>query len=297
MLNGLPAVMLCVVSVSAFAQTDVILLGTGTPVPDPERSGASTAIVVDNEAYIFDAGGGMVQRALQAAQRYQLEALYPTNIRHLFLTHLHSDHILDVPELAATYWWRREHQLEIYGPVGTQKFMNGYYDMLSVDTDLRNSGKQPVKNPTYYQAKVTEYSQGQVVFDDGKVTVEAFNVPHGAITPAFGYKVTTPDKVVVISGDTAYTDIMAEKASGADILVHEVISEQGLSQLTPFWQSYHSSSHTTTSKLAQIARKAKPGSLVLTHILHYTAPIESVKTEIESQYGGTVVLGNDLDRF
>ncbi|MEI8599245.1 MBL fold metallo-hydrolase [Vibrio sp. M60_M31a] len=129
------------------------------------------------------------------------------------------------------------------------------------------------------------------------VKVEAFTVPHGDIRPAFGYKVTTPDKVVVISGDTAYSDKMIEIAKGADVLVHEVISEQGLSKLSEFWQKYHSTSHTRTSELAKIASEAKPKLLVLSHILHYSAPIESVLEEIQASYDGEVVLCNDLDIF
>ncbi|WP_117232624.1 MBL fold metallo-hydrolase [Vibrio maerlii] len=291
------AVLALLVSTSALAETEVLLLGTGTPVPDPDRSGPSTAVIVDGEAYIFDAGGGMVQRAIEAAEKYQLDALYPTNIKHVFITHLHSDHILDASELAATYWWRRDEKLSLYGPVGTEKFINGYYDMVSVDIRLRTSGKQPVKNPTFYQVNVKEYVEDTVAYENDKVKIEAFRVPHGDIRPAFAYRVTTEDKVVVISGDTAYSERMVDIAKGADVLVHEVISEQGLSKLPEFWQNYHSTSHTLTSELADIASKAKPKKLVLSHILHYSAPIDSVLGEVQANYPGEVILGNDLDRF
>ncbi|MGY0614934.1 MBL fold metallo-hydrolase [Vibrio sp. FJH11] len=284
-------------SISASAKTDVILLGTGTPVPDADRSGPSTAVVYNDTAFVFDAGGGMVQKAIEAAQKKGINALYPTNIKHVFITHLHSDHILDISELAATYWWRRDDKVSLYGPVGTEKFVTGYYDMLSVDIGLRTSGKQPLKDPTNYQMIVKEYTESNTVYDQDGVTIEAFTVPHGDIRPAFGYKVTTPDKVVVISGDTAYSEKMIEIAKGADVLVHEVISEQGLSGLSEFWQKYHSTSHTRTSELAKIASEAKPKLLVLSHILHYSAPIESVMEEIQANYDGQVVLGNDLDVF
>ncbi|MGF1699569.1 MBL fold metallo-hydrolase [Photobacterium makurazakiensis] len=284
-------------SFTAAAKTDVILLGTGTPVPDAARSGPSTAVVYNDTAFVFDAGGGMVQRAIEAAQIKGITALYPTNIQHVFLTHLHSDHILDLSELAATYWWRRDEKLSVYGPIGTEKFVTGYYDMLSVDIGLRTSGKQPVKNPTLYQVNVTEYSESNLVYNKDGVTIEAFRVPHGDIRPAFGYKVTTPDKVVVISGDTAYSKDMKKIAKGADILVHEVISEQGLSKLSPFWQKYHSTSHTKTGELAKIANVAKPKLLVLSHILHYSASVDSVLEEVQANYNGNVVVGNDLDIF
>jgi len=281
----------------AMAKTDVILLGTGTPVPDATRSGPSTAVIYNDTAFIFDAGGGMVQKAIEAAQSKGIKALYPTNIKHLFITHLHSDHILDIPELAATYWWRRDDKINLYGPVGTKEFVKGYYDMLSVDINLRINGNQPVKDPTNYQMNVIEYAEGKVVYNQDGVTIEAFDVPHGDIKPAFAYKVTTPDRTVVISGDTAYSDKMIEIAKGADVLVHEVISEEGLSKLSEFWQTYHTTSHTRTSDLARIASQAKPKLLVLTHILHYSAPIESVLEEVKKNYDGQVALGNDLDIF
>ncbi|MEH6473534.1 MAG: MBL fold metallo-hydrolase [Halopseudomonas sp.] len=281
----------------AIADTQVVMLGTGTPVPDGDRAGPSTAVIYNGEAYIFDAGGGMVQRAIEAAEKKGIKALYPTNIKHLFLTHLHSDHVLDYSELAATYWWRRSAQLNAYGPKGLKSMTEGFYSMLSTDITLRTSGSQPVKNPTFYQVKVQEFDKGGWIIQDGDVTIEAFDVSHGDIDPAFGYKVTTPDKTIVISGDTAYDEKIAEIAKGVDILVHEVINEAGWSKLPKFWQKYHASSHTRTGELAKIASKARPGLLVLTHILHYKAPIESTLTEVQAGYDGKVVLANDLDVF
>ncbi|GGO87415.1 ribonuclease Z [Marinobacterium nitratireducens] len=283
--------------ITASAQTDVVILGTGTPVPDADRSGPAAAVVYNGQAYVFDAGGGMVQRAIEAAQKKGIEALYPTNIKHLFLTHLHSDHVLDYPELAATYWWRRTEQLSAYGPSGLQAMTDGYYEMLDTDIKLRTAGHQPIKNPTFYQVKVEEHDKGGWVVTDGDVKIEAFEVEHGEIKPAFGYRITTPDRVVVISGDTAYSEKLVEMAKGADVLVHEVINEAGLSKLSDFWQSYHGSSHTRTSELAKIASEAQPGLLVLTHILHYSAPIESTLSEVQQGYAGKVVLANDLDIY
>ncbi|PSW22228.1 MBL fold metallo-hydrolase [Photobacterium sanctipauli] len=297
LVRAIPVMLGALLSFTAMAKTDVILLGTGTPVPDASRSGPSTAVVYNDRAFVFDAGGGMVQRAIEAAQHKGIKALYPTNIQHVFLTHLHSDHILDVSELAATYWWRRDEKLSVYGPIGTKKFITGYYDMLSADIRLRTSGKQPVKNPTLYQVNVTEYTTGNVVYNQGGVTIEAFKVPHGDIRPAFGYKITTPDRVVVISGDTAYSEAMKDIAKNADVLVHEVISDEGLAKLPPFWQKYHSSSHTKTDELAKIANAAQPKLLVLSHILHYSASVDSVLEEVQASYDGDVVIGNDLDVF
>jgi ribonuclease Z len=281
----------------ALAETRVIMLGTGTPVPSSERAGSGLAIIHDGEAYLFDAGHGMVQRAIQAWKTMDAPELNPPDIKHLFISHLHSDHTLDYSELAATYWWRREERLNAYGPEGLQAMTDGYYAMQHTDISLRTSGNQPVKNPTMYQVAVNEIEADGIIFDDSGVTVEAFSVDHGDIDPAYGYKITTPDKTILYSGDTTYSENLMEKAKGADILIHEVISEAGWKELEPSWQEYHHSSHTLTSELARIANEARPGVLVLTHILHYGAPIETARTEIEALYDGEVVLANDLDEF
>ncbi|MCA8881759.1 MAG: MBL fold metallo-hydrolase [Rhodobacteraceae bacterium] len=287
----------CLVAEAAQAETRVVILGTGTPVPDAERSGPSMAVIHDGEAYVFDAGDGMVQRAIEAWQEKGIDGLYPTKIKYLFVSHLHSDHTLDYPALAATYWWRRDAKLQAYGPVGLQAMTDGYYAMQATDIHLRTSGNQPVKDPSMYQVDVREIGADGVILENDGVTVEAFTVNHGDIKPAYGYKITTPDKTVVFSGDTTYSETLIEKAKGADVLVHEVISEEGWKALPPNWQAYHHSAHTLTSELADIANQTQPGVLVLTHILHYGAPIETAKTEIEAAYDGKVVLANDLDEF
>lgn len=289
--------LLVFLSFNIFAKTEIVMLGTGTPVPEAGRAGSSVAVVYNDKAYVFDAGGGMVRNAIVAAQNKGIKALYPTRIQYLFLTHLHSDHIMDVSELASTYWWRRTERLKLFGPVGSQAMVNGYYQMLSEDIALRTQGSQPVKEASMYRLDVTEFESGGWTVKDGDVTVTAFSVSHGDIEPAFGYRIFTPDEVIVISGDTTYFEQMKEHAKGADILIHEVISEQGLSKLAPSWQQYLSTSHTRTSQLAELANSVKPQLLILTHVLHYDAPLESVLDEVQKGYSGKVILANDLDIY
>lgn len=281
----------------AHAETRVIMLGTGTPVPNAERAGSGVAIIHNDEAYLFDLGHGTVQRAIQAWKNMNVPALNPVKIENVFFTHLHSDHTLDYPELAATYWWRRDNQLHAYGPTGLQDMTNGYYAMQKIDISLRLNGNTPVRDANMYKVDVTEISKDGVIFADNDVTVEAFTVSHGDIEPAYGYKVTTPDKTIVISGDTTYNDNLIKKAKNADILIHEVISHEGWSALDKNWQNYHQLSHTLTTDLAKIANKTKPDLLVLTHVLHYGAPIESAYDEVSALYKGKVVLANDLDEY
>lgn len=281
----------------ALAETRVILLGTGTPVPTPDRAGSGLAVIYNDEAFIFDLGPGSVRRIIEAWDDGAIEALYPTNIKQVFISHLHSDHTLDYSELASTYWWRREEKLKATGPVGLKALTEGYYAMQATDIDLRTQGSAPVKNPDFYQVDVTEIAEDGVIYDKDGMTVEAFSVPHGDIDPAYGFKITTPDKTIVFSGDTAFSEAMVEKAKGVDLLIHEVISDEGLNQQTPEWQAYHSATHTRASELAGIANEAQPGLLVLTHVATYGAPADSPKTEIEALYDGKVVLANDLDEF
>ena len=126
---------------------------------------------------------------------------------------------------------------------------------------------------------------------------DRFRVKHGTWPNAFGYRFTTPDKVIVISGDAAYDPALEAMANGADILIHEVVSEQALSQRSQFWQNYHRSNHTTSYELAGLASRAKPKLLVLYHVLVFGLEDSVVLEEIQSRYDGEVVLANDLDVF
>lgn len=286
---------LCMAAAQVHAKTTVVMLGTGTPVPNYQRAGSGVAVVHNGKAYLFDVGGGVVKRAMEAWQKKGIEALNPTKIEHLFITHMHSDHMLDYPELANTYWWRRESQIHVYGPVGIENMAQGYYRLMKASIDHRLNGKQPVKHPTYYKTIQHEYEEGGWDFVDGDLRVEAFSVPHGDMKPAFGYRITTPDKTIVISGDTAKTREIVRMGRDVDILIHEVISEAGLAGISEFWQQYHGSYHTRPTELAQIANEIRPGLLVLTHVLHYSAPENAALKEVKKHYKGKVLLAKDLD--
>lgn len=296
LITGLAVLALC--SAPLRADTQVIILGTGTPVPDADRAGPGVAIVVNGQAYIFDAGSGVLMRAIQASEKYQLPALQPQNINHLFLTHLHSDHIHDVADLASSRWWSRPQRLAIFGPEGLDAYNTSMTAMATIEADLRAAGTpaQLVTDREGYKASATEISDG-FVFSNADIRVEAFLVPHGDIEPAYGYKITTADKTIVISGDTAYSDAVAEQAKGVDLLIHEVMSGDLLATQSEFWQLYHGNSHTRASDVAKVANIAKPGLVVLTHILFFAASPDAIVAEVTRDYDGKVVLANDLDAF
>lgn len=277
-------------------ETQVVVLGTSNPVPDAHRAGPGLAVIHKGEAYLFDIGGGVVQNAITARYKYDIPSLYPSQICCVFLTHLHSDHTLDYVELAFTLWWRRREGLFAWGPVGLREMTENMYQMMAADTAIRTSGINPVQNPDAYQIDVTEITEG-IIFQKDDLIVEAFDVDHGEIKPAFGFRITTDDKSIVISGDTAYSEKVLEKARGVDLLFHEVISDSGLSNTSEFWQSYHKKHHTTAGDLGRLASEAKPGLLVLYHGLFYGVPESIIVDEVRSAYDGKVVLANDLDLF
>ena len=287
-----------VYSVNAEAVTRVVILGTGTPVPDHERAGAGVAIIHRGEAYLFDAGDGVVMRAEAAHAQLGIKELQTTEITHLFFTHLHSDHIHDYSELASSLWWRRKEKLHAWGPKGLAELTDGMHRMMAVEARIRARGtpKEVISDPENYRVNVTEIEEG-VVFEKDDLTIEAFKVPHGNIRPSFGYKVTTDDKSIVISGDTSYSEKLIEKAKGVDILVHEVISDKAIADRSEFWRQYHSASHTTASRLAEVARKTRPGVLVLYHMLFFGTSAENLLEEVKSGYDGDVILAQDLQMF
>lgn len=282
----------------AQGETKVVILGTGTPVPDANRSGPGVAIITHGEAYVFDAGGGMVNKAVQASLTMSIAELNPQDINYLFITHLHSDHIHDVSELASARWWGRQQRLKIWGPKGTRAYVDAMTAMATIEADTRAAGtpEQLITDREGYRAEVTEIEDG-MVFQNDDISIEAFTVPHGDIRPAFGYRITTFDKTIVISGDTSFSKLVAEKARGADILIHEVISGNRLAEQSEFWQLYHGNSHTTTDQVAKVASIAQPDLLVLTHILFYGATADEIIAEVQRGYDGKVVMANDLDVY
>ena len=277
-------------------KTQVVMLGTGTPIPDAHRAGSSIAIIHKGEAYLFDIGAGAIQNAITARYKYDIPSLYPSQICCVFLTHMHSDHTIDYAELAATLWWRSRAPLSAWGPVGLEQMTNGMVEMMAPDTALRTGGSQPVQDSKAHKIKVTEIEEG-IVFQKDDLTIEAFAVNHGKIKPAYGYKITTGDKSIVISGDTAFSEKLLEKSRGVDLLFHEVISDSGLSSNTEFWQNYHKSSHTLASELGRLASAARPGLLVLYHGLFYGVSEAVIVDEVRTTYDGEVVLADDLDVF
>ncbi|HEX2093792.1 MAG TPA: MBL fold metallo-hydrolase [Longimicrobiaceae bacterium] len=275
--------------------TRVILLGTGTPNADPDRAGPSVAVVVNGTAYLVDSGPGVVRRAA-AAQRKGIAALEAKNLKHVFITHLHSDHTLGYPDLILSPWvLEREEPLRVYGPEGIRHMTEHLLEAYREDIAMRIYGLEP-GNHSGYKVDVHEIRPG-LVYEDHNVRVYAFPVRHGSWPNAYGFRFVTPDRTVVISGDAAPSESVVEACAGCDLLIHEVYSVERFSGRPPEWQRYHSSFHTSTRELAEIATRARPRTLVLYHQLFWGATNEDLEREIRQHYNGRVVSGNDLDIF
>ncbi len=267
--------------------TKLIFLGTGTPNPDPNHLGPAAAVVVNGQPYIVDCGAGLVRQA--AAAGIKMEVL-----THAFITHLHSDHTTGLPDLIFTpAVTGRLKPLNIWGPPGTQQMVHHILAAWSEDVDTRLHGAEPAV-PEAYGVEVSEISEGPV-FQDENVEVTAFSVQHGKWRHAFGFKIQTPDRTIVFSGDTTYNPNLVKYAKGCDILVHEVYSKQGLDQRAPEWQAYHSSYHTSGPDVGRVAKEVKPKLLLLYHALPFKQSEGELVEEVKSEFDGDVRVAQDLE--
>ena len=276
-------------------RTQVVLLGTGTPNPDPARSGPAVAVVAHGAAYLVDAGPGIVRRAAAAESR-GVKALGQPNLRIVFFTHLHSDHTLGLPDLIFSPWvMNRVVPLEVYGPPGIAAMVDHLERAYAADVANRTTGLQPHTSDGW-RAVAHEVTPG-VVYRDSNVTVTAFLVPHDGWAQAFGYRFEARDRTIVISGDTRASDSIVAACRGCDVLVHEVYSEAGLATRPPDWQRYHRDAHTSGPEVGGIAERARPKLLLLYHSLLWGQTPDEVVREVRSRFSGRVIFANDLEVY
>jgi ribonuclease BN (tRNA processing enzyme) len=288
------------------SQTKVVLLGTGTPNPTPDRSGPCVAVVVNEQSYLVDFGPGVVRQA-EKAHRMGIKGLQPKNLKRAFLTHLHSDHTVGYADLIYTPWvMERDESLKVYGPKGLEEMTDHIMKAYEVDIDARKYGLEKA-NHEGIEVEAKDICEG-LVYQDDLVKVEAFLVDHPPFD-AYGYKFTTVDKVVVVSGDTTPCDNLVKHAEGCDILVHEAYSAQGFKDKPAKWKKYHSNVHTSSYELGEIANRVNPGKVVMYHQLFMVGNDESVAddvienrvsemiSEVKEKFKGQVISGNDLDIF
>ena len=298
------------------ARTRVVLLGTGTPVPDPDRSGPATSIVVDDSAYLVDFGPGVVRRAKAAVLDRHITALEPANLKVAFVTHLHSDHTAGYPDLILTGWTTgRRTPLLVYGPTGLQSMTEHILQAYRIDIETRTYPEGDQRgNPEGWKVNAHEIKSG-VIYRDAKVTVTAFPTKHAL--ESYGYRFDTPDRSVVISGDTSPTEETIKACNGCDVLIHEARTVEMFAKLPEGPRSFGAKNHTTSEQLAALATKAKPGLLIVYHAwvswwpsiapsgnqpvvlstgeLHGSPDV--LQKEIGSRYSGNFVIGRDLNVY
>jgi len=304
------------VSKAGAPRTKVVLLGTGTPVPDPERSGPATAIVVDDSAYLVDFGPGVVRRAKAAVLDRGVTGLEPANLKVAFVTHLHSDHTAGYSDLILTGWTAGRHTpLEVYGPTGLRSMTEHILQAYQVDIEARTTaGGDQRSAPEGWKVNSHEIKPG-VIYKDAKVTVTAFPTKHAM--ESYGYRFDTPDRSVVISGDTSPTEETINACNGCDVLIHEVRTLELFSKLPEERRSFGAKNHTTSEQLAALATKARPGLLIAYHAWIAWGPSavpsgeqpvvltpggfhsspDVLQKEIASRYSGHFIIGRDLDVF
>lgn len=289
--------------------TKLVLLGTGTPNACPNASGPASAVVVGDRAYLVDFGPGVV-RQCSAAYFKGIDALRPDLLTVAFCTHLHTDHTAGYADLIFTPWvLERPVPLKVFGPKGIRHMTEHLLKAYETDIDFRIHGFEKA-NENGYRVEAAEITEG-IVYEDDRVCVEAFPVSHGTLE-CYGYKFTTADRTIVITGDTAPLESVAEKARDCDILLHEVEYSAGISAREPKWQKYHREVHTLSTDLAWVAAKAQPKLLVTYHRIYHmniqdnqkNLPAEmarrdeAILDEIRAAgYEGYVVNGRDLDVF
>src|SRR6266704_2642229 len=214
----------------AASKTRIVLLGTGTPGPLPDRSVPATAIVVNDAAYLVDFGPGVVRRASAAFRDKDIKALEPTKLRVAFVTHLHSDHTVGYPDLIFTPWTiGRRVPLEVYGPKGLKAMTEHLLEAYRVDIETRtNPNGNQREFPDGHKVNVHEIGPG-VVYKDANVTVTAFPTKH-TFPDTYGYRFDSADRSIVISGDTSPTQATIDACHGCDVLIHEVQTLESLAK-------------------------------------------------------------------
>lgn len=268
--------------------TQVVMLGTGTPGWDPTRSGPATAIIVKGTPYLVDFGPGVVRR-MGAAYLNGMKALLPTNVHVAFLTHRHVDHTVGYSDLIFSPAQDGERgPLEVYGPKGLN-------DM----TNYILKAHMLTPNDPRYVVQSHEIAPG-IVYKDANVTVTAFHVHHGNVE-AFGYRFDTPDRSIVISGDTTPTQSVIDNCHGCDVLIHEAYSMKSYNSAPPEAQKKRRQLHSSSLELADLAGKAKPKLLILYHRSNIGGNGPSSEAdllrEIRAAYRGKVLTGHDLEVF
>ena len=287
-----PALLVLTVIVLAFCSRaqdlKVTLLGTGNPRPVMSRFGPSTLVEAGDQKLLFDCGRGTTQRLYQVGIPFN-------DANALFLTHLHSDHTVGIPDLWLTEWiMGRTVPLRIWGPAGTRKLVAHLQQAWAFDVHSRRDEDERL--PTAGASiEAREIGQG-VVYEKNGVKVTAFLVDHGPVKPAFGYRVDYHAHSVTLSGDTRFSENLIRFAAGTDVLIHEVIDPEAYAKLRNSMNDDERAKviahHTLPDQAGMIFSRVKPKLAVYSHIVPPDAP--TLVQQTRKTYAGPLEVGEDL---
>lgn len=277
-------------------KTRLILLGTGGgPRPRKANSAAAQVILVNDEAYVIDCGDGVARQLVSAGVAL-------TRLRHIFITHHHSDHNADYGNLMWLAWASGlRTRIDAWGPPPLEKMTKLFFEMNAYDIETRIADEGRV--PLVPLIQVHEFAASGVVMQDENVKVTAALVDHPPVVPAFAYRFDTRDRSIVISGDTARSDSLIKLAAGADLLVHEALYTPAVDRLVagvanaPTLKKSIISHHTSAEDAGRVAQAAGVKILVLSHLV---PPDDANVTEemwlkaARSHFRGSVIVAKDL---
>ncbi len=272
---------------------EIVLLGTGCPQCDPARRGPSNLVRARGQQFLVDCGSGVTQRLVEAGSR-------GADIDALFLTHLHTDHVVDFYQLVISSWHQgRPRAQRVFGPPGTKAFVEGTMALWETERRLRIAHEQRGSTAAF-EIETVEIAPG-TVFDEGGVRVTAVAVAHAPVRHAFGFVFEAEGLKAAFSGDTAFCPALIEVARGADVLVHECFVHRDLQPVhgvrSAATVAAVASYHTRSDEVGRVAAQANAKLLVLNHFVPTRFDRDAVLAEVARDYAGPIAVGEDLMRF
>lgn len=266
------------------------LLGTGCPVAHPERFGPAQIVRCDNTAVLIDCGSGVTQRLVAAGCPGRA-------IDALLLTHLHSDHLVDLFQLVISSWHQgRDRPQRVFGPPGTRRFVEDTMALWKPELAQRIAHERRPSTAAL-EVEVEEIAPGQRL-TVGAVAVDVVAVDHQPVRHAFGFVCSGGGRRIALSGDTRYCPALIRAARGAEVLVHEVFIHREM-PVVPGLRSAETVAnvmayHTVSDQVGKVAREAGVGCLVLSHFVPPAFDRQALLAEVRRDFAGPVVLGEDL---